>query len=160
YKAISVDRGATLDTIDQPLNSRKWLEGRFAEIRKLEMDLDKLAAIDEIVNWTNPGPGGFYDDLGDPGAQPHLVRGLDHAADPAFLGSANIGFGPPRAYRKSFWTYAGSLNDEPLRMHYTELDGSAQYKIRVVYAGDSPRQKMRLTANGAIEIHPFIAKQT
>ena len=160
YKAISVDRGATLDTIDVALNSRKWLTERFGEIRKLETDRDKLAAIDEIVNWTNPGPGGFYDDLGDPAAQPHLVRGLDYAADPAFLRSAHVGFSTPRAYRKSIWTYAGSLNDEPLRMHYTDLDTSAQYKIRVVYAGDSPRQKMRLTANGSIEIHPFIAKET
>jgi hypothetical protein len=158
YKAISVDRGATLDTIDVPLNSRKWLEARFAEIGKLEFETDRLAAIDEIVNWTNPGPGGFYDDLGDPAAQPHLVRGADYASDPAFLHSAYVGFGTPRSYRKSFWTYAGSLNDEPLRMRYTDLDPAAQYKIRVVYAGDSPRQKIRLVANGEIEIHPFIDK--
>jgi hypothetical protein len=158
YKAISADRGATLDTIDMPLNSRKWLETRFAEIGKLDYETDRLAAIDEIVNWTNPGPGGFYDDLGDPAAQPHLVRGADYAADPAFLHSSYVGFGTPRSYRKSFWTYAGSLNDEPLRMRYTDLDPSAQYKIRVVYAGDSPRQKMRLVANGEIEIHPFIEK--
>ena len=43
-------------------------------------------------------------------------------------------------------------------MRYTDLDPSAQYKIRVVYAGDSPRQKIRLVANGDIEIHPFIDK--
>ncbi len=158
YKAISADRGATLDTIDMPLNSRRWLEARFTEIAKLEYETDRLAAIDEILNWTNPGPGGFYDDLGDPAAQPHLVRGTDYAADPAFLHSAYVGFGTPRAYRKAFWTYAGSLNDEPLRMRYTDLDPTAQYKIRVVYAGDSPRQKMRLVANGEIEIHPFLEK--
>jgi len=76
----------------------------------------------------------------------------------AFLHSAYVGFGTPRSYRKSFWTYAGSLNDEPLRMRYTDLDPAAQYKIRVVYAGDSPRQKIRLVANGEIEIHPFIEK--
>jgi hypothetical protein len=158
YKAISSDRGATLDTIDMPLNSRKWLDARFTEIAKLEYETDRLGAIDEIVNWTNPGPGGFYDDLGDPAAQQHLVRGTDYSADPAFLHSAYVGSGTPRTYRKSFWTYAGSLNDEPLRMRYTDLDPSAQYKIRVVYAGDSPRQKMRLVANGEIEIHPFIEK--
>jgi hypothetical protein len=158
YKAISVDRGATLDTIDAPLNSRRWLQARFAEISKLEIKTDRLAAIDEIVNWTNPGPGGFYDDLGDPAVQPHLVRGEDYASDPAFLHSAYVGFGAPRLYRKSFWTYAGSLNDEPLRMHYSDLDPTGQYKIRVVYAGDSPRQKIRLAANGDIEIHPFIEK--
>ena len=158
YKAISVDRGATLDTIDVPLNSRRWLKERFTEIRKMETEGARLAALDEIVDWTNPGPGGFYDDLGDPAAQPHLVRGGDYASDPAFLGSAHIGFTTPRSYRKSFWTYAGSLNDEPLKMHYDNLDPNAQYKIRVVYAGDSPRQKIRLAANGSIEIHPFLPK--
>ena len=35
YKAIDVGRGATLDTIDQVLNNRPWLKGRFAAIRTL-----------------------------------------------------------------------------------------------------------------------------
>ena len=153
-----MDRGATLDTIDRPLNSRVWLDQRFADIRKMENEAERRAAIDEILNWTNPGPGGFYDDLGDPAAQSHLVRGADYASDPAFLNSPHVAFGGVGSYRKSFWTHAASLNDEPLRMRYTDLDPAAQYKIRVVYGGDSPRQKIRLVANGAIEIHPFIAK--
>jgi hypothetical protein len=158
YKAISVDRGATLDTIDVPLNNRRWLADRFDEIRKLDTERDRLAAIDDILNWTNPGPGGYYDDLGDPTAEPHLVRSSDYASDPAFLRSSHTGFTTPRSYRKSLWTYAGSLNEEPLKMHYSDLDRTAQYKIRVVYAGDSPRQKVRLVANSNIEIHSFIAK--
>ena len=158
YHAIAVGRGATLDTIDRPLNSRAWLEQRFAETRKMPSETDQRAAIDEILNWTNPGPGGFYDDLGDPAAQPHLVRGADYAADPAFLYSPHVAFGGFGPYRKSFWTQAASLNDEPLRLRYTDLDPAAQYKIRAVYGGDSPRQKIRLVANGSIEIHPFIDK--
>ena len=66
YKAISVGRGANLDTIDQVLNDREWLEHRFAAIRKLESEPARLKELDAIVDWTNPGPGGFYDDLGDP----------------------------------------------------------------------------------------------
>jgi hypothetical protein len=159
YQATSVDRGATLDTVDAPLNSRRWLDQRFAAIRKMENEAERRASIDEILNWTNPGPGGFYDDLGDPAAQPHLVRTADYASDPAFLNSAHVGFGGIGSYRKSFWASAASLNDEPLRMHYADLDPKAEYKIRVVYGGDSPRQKLRLLANGSIEIHPFISKQ-
>ena len=158
YHAIAVDRGATLDTIDRPLNSRVWLDQRLEGIAKMANEAYWRAAIDEILNWTNPGPGGFYDDLGDPAAQPHLVRGADYASDPAFLNSPHVAFGGVGVYRKSFWTHAASLNDEPLRMRYADLDPTAQYKIRVVYGGDSPRQKIRLVANGAIEIHPFIAK--
>lgn len=158
YHAIAVDRGATLDTIDRPLNSRVWFSQRFDDIRKMDNEANRLAAVDEILNWTNPGPAGFYDDLGDPAAQPHLVHGADYASDPAFLNSPHVAFGGVGAYRKSFWTHAASLNDEPLRMRYTDLDPAGHYKIRVVYGGDSPRQKIRLVANGAIEIHPFIAK--
>ena len=62
YKAISVGRGATLDTVDVPLNNRLWLKQRFAALRSDSAESERLKGIDEIVNWTNPGPGGFYDD--------------------------------------------------------------------------------------------------
>ena len=75
YRAISVGRGANLDTIDQVLNDREWLERRFAAIRKLGSEPARLKELDAIVDWTNPGPGGFYDDLGDPMRRPHLVPG-------------------------------------------------------------------------------------
>ena len=46
-----------------------------------------------------------------------------------------------------------------LRMHYSGLDPAARYKIRIVYAGDSPTKKIRLVANaGGIEVHPFMPK--
>jgi hypothetical protein len=43
-------------------------------------------------------------------------------------------------------------------MHYTSLDPGARYKLRVVYAGDTPRLKIRLDCNSGLEIHPLIAK--
>jgi hypothetical protein len=138
YKAIGVDRGATLDTLDVPLNNRLWLESRFADARADPTEIDR------ILNWTDPGPGGFYDDLGDPARQPHLVRGstsLEYHAH----------------WPRSWWTYAESFYDEPLEMRYTGLDRAAQYRIRVVYAGDSPGRKIRLAA-GSIEIHPLMLK--
>jgi hypothetical protein len=160
YKAISTDRGATLDTVEASLNNRGWLEQRFDEIQKMPDEASRLKAIDEILNWTNAGPGGFYDDLGDPLAQPHLVRGPGYPKDPAFLESPLVGFGPRAPYRRSVWTDAESLGDAPLRMHYAGLDPNAQYKLRITYGGDAPRQKIRLMANGAIEIHPYMAKPT
>jgi hypothetical protein len=157
YKAISTDRGATLDTLDVPLNNRLWLEQRFGEIRQLSAESDRLGAIDQIVKWTNPGPGGFYDDLGNSANQPHLVRGPGPSKDPAFLESSLVGFGSRGTNRVSWWTHAESLNDAPLRMEYRDLDPNAEYKVRVVYAGDSPRQKIRLTANGT-EVHGLMQK--
>ncbi len=82
----------------------------------------------QIVNWTNPGPGGFYDDLGDPRQQPHLVRGDAFESDPEFRHSALVGFGarrPDEGWRMSWFTHAESLFDEPLRMRYTGLDPAA-----------------------------------
>jgi len=158
YKAIDVGRGANLDTIDMPVNNRLWLKQRFADLRKSSEETERLRGIEEIVNWTNPGPGGFYDDLGEPTRQPHLVRGAGFEQDPAFLESALMGFAYRAGGRASWWNYAESLNDAPLRMHYTNLDPSARYKIRVVYAGDSFQRKIRLLAGDNIEIHPLMEK--
>jgi hypothetical protein len=139
YKASGVDRGANLDTVDAPLNNRLWLEKRF------EQASADPAEIDRILHWTDPGPGGFYDDLGDLEHQPHLL-----------LGSLSLEFRP--TWRKSWWTYAESLYDEPLEMRYTGLDPAAQYRIRVVYAGDSLGRKIRLAAGDGIEVHPLMLK--
>jgi hypothetical protein len=157
YKAISVDRGANLDTIDVPLNNRVWLKARFAEIRQSSDENERLKALDAIVNWTDPGPGGFYDDLGNPTAQPHLVRGLGYEKDPAHLESSLVGFAYRPTLRSSWWTHAEALVDAPLKMHYDNLDPSAAYKLRVVYGGDSLNRKVRLAANG-VEVHPLMAK--
>ena len=148
YKAIAVDRGANLDTIDAPLNNRLWLKTRFGEIRKVADEPERLKGIDEIVHWTDPGPGGFYDDLGDTTRQPHLVRGE----------GTIMGFGPTGTRRRSWWDHAEALYDAPLRMHYSGLDPKARYKIRVVYAGENPRRKIRLTAGEQWEVHPLMEK--
>jgi hypothetical protein len=164
YQALSVDRGANLDTLDFPLNNRAWLKQRLAEIRRMPDEAARLQAIAAIVHWTDPGHGGFYDNLGNLTRQPHLVRGPGYQKDPAFLESSLVGFAGNANWRTSWRTDAESLGETPLRMHYDGLDPAAQYKIRVVYAGDNLRAKIRLVAEGAgdpatpIEIHPLMAK--
>lgn len=148
YKAISVDRGANLDTIDRPLNNRLWLESRFTELRHSADEPARLAGINEILHWPDPGPGGFYDDLGNLTLQPHLVR------DEGTI----VGFAASGARRHSWWDHAETFYDAPVHMHYAGLDAGASYKIRVVYAGDSPRRKIRLTAGGKWEVHGWIEK--
>ncbi len=158
YRAISVGRGANLDTIDVPLNNRRWLKRRFAELRQMDAESDRLRGMDAIVNWTNPGPGGFYDDLGNPSCQPHLVRGPGFTKDPAFLQSAQVGFHYVPDWRLSWCTHAESLFDAPLQMRYEGLDPTANYKLRVVYAGDNFRARVRLLANDSVEVHPLQPK--
>jgi hypothetical protein len=158
YKAISVGRGATLDTLDAPLNNRQWLQNRFNQIRELKTEDQRRREIHSILDWTNPGPGGFYDDLGDPRSRPHLVMGLPYEKDSASLHSPMTGFDQEPGWRRSWCRHGAALYDEPLRLHYTGLDPAAEYKIRVVYTGDMFQAKLKLTAGESIEIHPFLTK--
>jgi hypothetical protein len=158
YKAIDVGRGANLDTIDQILNDREWLDRRFAAIRKLGSEPERLREIDAILNWTNPGPGGFYDDLGDPARRPHLVPGAPYAEDPASLRGPMTAFDQDPGWRRSWCRHAGTLFGRPLKLHYDGLDRGAAYRARVVYTGDMFQVRMRLVADRSTEIHPYRLK--
>jgi hypothetical protein len=157
YGAIAAERGGNLDTIDVPLNNRLWLNAQFQRIRALPTERERLRALDALVNRTDPGPGGFYDDLGDPSRQPHLVVGDGFAADPALFRTAFVGFALRPDWPASWRTYAQSFYDGPLRMRYQGLDPAARYRVRITYAGDSPRTRMRLEAEG-VEVHPLMPK--
>jgi hypothetical protein len=168
YQAIAIRRGANLDLIDFPLNNAQWLRERFAEIRSAGTEPERLQRIDEILNWTDPGPGGFYDDLGNTVMEPHLVRGESYSEDPAFLHSPFTGFGgsmfdsiPRATTRVSSATHSEVLNDQPLEMLYRNLDKYAHYRLRVVYGNEhlsSSKIPVRLVANERYEIHPFMKR--
>jgi len=163
YQAIALDRGANLDAIDVSLNSRAWLKKQFAAIAALPDENARLARLKEIVSWKNPGDGSFYDDLGDPEEQRHLVRGTGPARDPAFYDSSLVSFirNPRPEWPTSWWHWGESLYDQPLQLRYILLDPEARYKVRVVYGRESRAAKIRLVANHgtqATEIHPFLDK--
>ncbi|MEN3337877.1 MAG: hypothetical protein V7647_1553 [Acidobacteriota bacterium] len=160
YRAIAVGRGATLDSVETPLNDAGWLLPRLAEAAALDSEAGRLAAIDRVVRWTDPGAGGFYDDLGNPARQPHLVPGLPFDQDPQRFQSPQTGFGYRPEWRVSWMTHAETFWDTPLEMRYTGLNGTARYRVRVVYAGDAfgPGTLIRLVANGRYEVHPPMPK--
>lgn len=160
YRAIGVGRGANLDLIDAPLNDRVWMSEQFAAIRALPNERDRVAAIGRIARWTDPGPGGFYDDLGAPDAQPHLVAPPAFRTDPGPYHSGLTGFGMLPNWRLSWMSHAEAFYDGALQMKYEGLDPTATYTVRVVYAGDiySQNVRVRLTADDAHEVHGPIAK--
>ena len=158
YKAIDVGRGATLDTIDQVLNGRLWLMRQFESIKKLDGEAARLAEIDAIVNWTNPGPGGFYDDLGDPLRRPHLVLGSAYDKDPASFHGPMTAFDQDPGWRRSWCRHAGTIFGQPLSLRYDGLDRAATYRLRIVYTGDMFQVKIGLKANDTIEVHPPLLK--
>jgi hypothetical protein len=161
YQAEAVERAADLDTLDAPLNNAPWLRQQFAKIRELPSYEARYRAIAAILNRTDPGPGGFYDKLGDLSRQPHLVRGVGAQKDPEFRHTSFVGHGYPEwsavPVPLAWWCWAGSMFDAPLEMQYHTLDPQAQYKIRVVYTG-IPHLKIRLDCNNRYPVHPLIEK--
>jgi hypothetical protein len=157
FKAISIGRGATQDTIDVPLNNRIWLKDQFRDLHKLDQEQDRLDGIATILHRSDPGPGGFYDNLGDPARQPRLSRGFNFANDPDYRRSSLIGFDCRRNWPLAWCRNAQSLYDTPLLMHYEELDPEAHYRIRIVYGGDNLRAQIRLDADDW-QVHPLISK--
>ncbi|HEV2424856.1 MAG TPA: hypothetical protein VGZ29_08515 [Terriglobia bacterium] len=161
YQAEAVSRGANLDTLDAPLNDVLWLKKEFGRIRALTSYPDKRRAIEEILRRTDPGPGGFYDNLGDLSRPRYLLPGLGSARDPEFRASALVGHGYPEwsgaAVPTAWKCWAESLYDAPLEMRYSGLDPGARYRIRVVYSGD-PDPGIRLDCNGSHQIHALIPK--
>ncbi|HMJ65222.1 MAG TPA: hypothetical protein VK615_07705, partial [Candidatus Binatia bacterium] len=158
YQAIAPDRGANLDAIDVSLNNRAWLKKQFAAIAALPDEPVRLARLKEIVHWQHPGDGSFYDELGDPEGQRHLVRGTGPARDPAFYASSFVSFirNPRPEWPTSWWHWAETLYDHPVQLRYILLDPAATYKVCVVYGRESRAAKIRLVANEGTEIHPFL----
>jgi hypothetical protein len=161
YQGEAVVRAANLDTLDAPLNDAPWMRQQFAEIRNLPSYDAQYKAILELANRTDPGPGGFYDNVGDLARQPHLVLGLGAKRDPEFRHSALLGRGypwwPKLSALLAWWSFGETMFDGPLEMHYDHLDRSAQYKVRVVYSG-YPNSKVGLDCNRNYPVHPLMAK--
>ncbi len=164
-------RGNFMDNIDLPLNNSPWLLDQVDRISKLGDEKERLVQIDKVLNRTNPGPGGFYDNFGTLEAMKRLKSTVNWADDPGFLESpcpdAGIclrdeewvheitaqGFDDqacPEAWMTQFTTFY----DNPLEVFYTDLDVNSSYRIKIAYTGRY-QSKMKLFANGYL-IHDFI----
>lgn len=162
YQGEAVERGANLDSMDTPVSDTTWMLREVRSIQQMSTPMEQIKAIRALLLRTDPGPGGFYDQLGNVAARPHLLAGPGSIDDPELRESAQIGFDYPEPLHDTApmaWKcWAETLFDAPLTMHYPELDPSIQYRIRIVYSGDAPDKKLRLVANDKIEIHPYILR--
>jgi hypothetical protein len=161
FGAQSRTRGAFMDGIDEPLNNAAWLRAQFAAVRELKDEPARLAAVEQILNRTNPGPGGFYDNLGAPGSEKRVLNSVPWDQDPGTLRSPRVQFyyevdrpadrDIPLAWKKQ----AETLYDTPLRLAYEDLDPEASYSVRASYSGHTSRS-MRLVANGKYVVSEHI----
>jgi hypothetical protein len=158
YYGEAVERAANLDTLDSPVSDVMWLRRQILDIRKMDDSMKQIAAVQSLLFRTDPGPGGFYDQLGNVSNRPHLVLGSGSMEDPDFRKSPLISFLYPDWLQDKVpmaWKcWAGSLYDAPLTMQYRNLDRKMRYRIRVVYMGR--RSKIRLMANDTIQVHPYV----
>jgi hypothetical protein len=139
YKASGLERGAVLDFLDYPLNNRWWVEDELAKVRKMTDETQKVARLEEIARWEDPGPGGFYDDIGNVARSPREVRNerlaspildMDHMMNASFMWW--VGDNPNARVRQSWISY----EDWPEALKYAGLDTEADYLLRVTGYGD------------------------
>jgi len=154
-------RGAFMDGIDEPLNNAAWLFSKFKKIRKLDSEPTKLEAIEQVLNRTNPGPGGFYDNMGSPSSFRRIVNNIAWKDDPGTLRSPRIAFyykvnrDEDRDIPLAWKNQAGTIYETPLKMLYENLDPQATYSVKVAYTGRRGK-KVRLAADGKYQIHDLI----
>jgi hypothetical protein len=136
------NRGAFIDGIDEPLNNAAWLAAEFHRLGQLPEEPARLAAIERILNRTNPGPGGFYDDFATAASRRRIVGSVAWATDPGALKSPLVVFpydmdapkyhDVPLAWRRQA---SGTIIAGPLRIAYEQLDPQASYRVRATFSG-------------------------
>ncbi|MEP9400310.1 hypothetical protein [Sphingomonas sp. VNH70] len=151
------ERGANLDRADIDLNDRVAVEADIAAALAQPDAARRLAGIGDP--WRTRDMA-LYDDLGDPAAEPHLVRGAGFAADPQSLESAIDGVAdhtPNEGWRMADLSYAEGLYETPVRLRYTALEPNRRYRLIARWAGEGYALPMRLTGDG-VELHPYRAR--
>lgn len=139
YGASGYERGCMMDYLHYPLNNRWWIEDQLAQVQRLPATEQRLEHIQRIVNWENPGPGGYYEALGHVGKSLHMVKlqnagdAMRHYHDLPMPTQRNIGPGQNKL-RISFHVYQDELR--PLRYH--SLDPGGKYTVKLLAQRESP----------------------
>ena len=137
YHGSSGERGCILDYVDHPLNNRWWLEDEFAKIRALDSDAAKRARLEQIRTWEHPGPGSFYDDVGNVAKSPHVVRGEGLNTDPEMLRNpSQCHWWWDNGFSRTRLSWQVSM-EWPLALRYEGLDPDATYVLRMTGYGDA-----------------------
>jgi hypothetical protein len=164
-------RGNFMDNIDNPLNDVAWIYYQLSMVEKASSEAEKINIIEGILQRTNPGPGGFYDNFGNPAGWDRVVIHYDVNKDPGNLRTPRVSFGvglqgkewvheitakgfEGQAAPMAWMNQVTTLYDLPLEIAYDKLDANANYMIRVAYTGRF-RSRMKMTADGIL-VHDFM----
>ena len=162
-------RGDFMDYIDTPLSNVIWLLSQFESIRQAKDEQARLVSIGKLLNRDNPGPSGFYDNLGPSVETRRLAEYLAWQEDPGSLQSPRVSFGAGLRGREWVHTVQAkgfdrsaiplawmnqitTLYETPLNVVYENLDPHSNYILRVAYTGRF-RARIQLTADDKFQIH-------
>ncbi len=138
YHAANGERGAVLDYVNYPLNNRWWLEDEFARIAALDPEDAQLARLHVLSTWENPGPGSYYDDIGNIAKSPRVRRRVARNTNPEARGIPT----------PTFWWWGDGVSERarlswqwtmewPEAVVYEGLDPEAQYVVRTTGYGQA-----------------------
>ncbi len=164
-------RGNFIDNIDLPLNDVMWLMDRFVSIAALEHESERIMEIERLLNRTNPGPGGYYDNFGSLRSWARVKSKINKEEDPGGLLSPRVSFGigligvewvhevtakgfDGQASPMAWMNQVTALYDQPLMIGYDHLDPNGSYTIRIAYTGRF-RSRMKMMADDLL-VHDFI----
>ena len=137
HQGSGTERGCSLTFLDYPLNNRWWLEDEFHKVRQMKTEEEKLAHLEVLRTWENPGEGSFYDDLGNIAQSAHVVRGEALNTDPLMVDDPNPGYwwwDSGMSRKRLSWQVS---MDFPKAMRYVGLDPDGEYLVRMTGQGES-----------------------
>ena len=129
YHASGYERGAVLDFVDRPLNNRWWLEDEFVKVRGLGSETEKCRRLEALAAWENPGPGSYYDCVGNASKAPHVFGTEIRPSEQE----------DPRDPQPTYWWWddgksrarlSWQITMWPRKMVYEGLDPQATYVVR------------------------------
>jgi len=131
--------------MDKELTELGWIANQVAKAAQTVNTEEKRLALSLVSGYEDPGEGGFYDDAGSKGRQPHLVKGDSFDAS-AMMDPNN---------RPSQNTIAYSLTEaKGIVFRYTGLDKGAAYKVRVTLGAPRiPKEMLDLPVQPRLVLH-------
>lgn len=165
-------RGNFIDNMDAVLNDAPWLLANLQEIKKESNEKQRIEKIENLLNRTNPGPGGFYDNFGQQESWKRVLKTTEWSQDPGGLYGPRVSFGVGligeewvheiqavgfggTATPLSWMNQVTTLYNTPLIINYDQLNPEVSYTIKIAYTGRF-RAKMKLTTDDGHVIHDFI----
>ena len=183
YGSEYTRRGANLDTARLPLSNAPYMRSIFANLssngRSEQAQWDILHS---LAYWQDPGPAGFYDDLGELGvAAAHYVHNVSaETGDQALGPTPTVAVTPPSEQHyqprgmpppklpddrpRSHLTFVETTKCMPMyralpiRLHYPHVSAGV-FKVSVFFA--KPVPSVNITVNGQLIVrdHPCMARE-